>query len=588
MNKRTRIFSHLGILLTSLFALTTLINVKAASASEGKVYLVDFFSNFDREDFTLSSGYIGKGNNLLYTTLEVNENDLVTKPTDPVHTNYRFDGWFLEKNCQNEWNFETDRVTKNTRLFAKWSIVSEEKAVEPPFTPPSTILDAEAETDYVIDSIMHFKIENNEIKVSTSALTKLDANKDNVLPLMEYRIKEGKTIEATYDNNVISVKCGEITQSIEVIDNSANFIVTSSGDYEKKAKNYEAKALEEESYHVMLAGSSSIEFWTTSEEDLDPIISYNHGIGGTTIEEWDKCLNQRLVYPYKPKMVVYYVGINNVINSKQNADTIYANFVSLMDHTHEAMPNTKVQYILMNLLTGYPQYFETIIDVNNRIMAYQKENASWLTLIDPGLKLLKTVAPDKAMSVNSKVTVKSNIELYAQWEDYEGEITPETYTITFFSNDGTGEMEDVTDVYGEYTLPANTFTAPEGKTFVGWKVNGQGKTYAAGTKIKVYSNIVLVAQWQGAKPEQAVETFKVYFHPNGGTGTMETIEEVVGDYRLPGSGYTAPEGKRFAGWKVYGYPNAAYFRIDGLHLSNYGYVIWGGIIKQSILNGLMN
>ena len=40
--------------------------------------------------------------------------------------------------------------------------------------------------------------------------------------------------------------------------------------------------------------------------------------------------------------------------------------------------------------------------------------------------------------------------------------------------------------------------------------------------------------------------------------------------------------------KENGEPNAAYFRTDGLHLSYYGYVVWGDIIKQSIVNGLEN
>ena len=38
--------------------------------------------------------------------------------------------------------------------------------------------------------------------------------------------------------------------------------------------------------------------------------------------------------------------------------------------------------------------------------------------------------------------------------------------------------------------------------------------------------------------------------------------------------------------KPTGVPDAAYFRTDGLHLSYYGYVIWGGIIRDSILDGL--
>ena len=159
-------------------------------------------------------------------------------------------------------------------------------------------------------------------------------------------------------------------------------------NYESKAKKYETKALEEESYHVMLAGSSSIEFWESSKEDLEPIVSYNHGIGGTTIEEWDNKLNQRLVFPYKPKMVVYYVGINNVINSKQDPDTIWNNLKNFFDHTHEALPDTKVQYIMMNLIPGYKGYFDTINAVNANVTNYQKEN-TWLTLINPGTALLK-------------------------------------------------------------------------------------------------------------------------------------------------------------------------------------------------------
>ena len=141
----------------------------------------------------------------------------------------------------------------------------------------------------------------------------------------------------------------------------------------------------------MLAGSSSIEFWTSSKEDLDPIVSYNHGIGGTTIEQWDTCLNQRLVFPYKPKMVVYYVGINNVINSGQGSETVWNNLRNFFDHTHEALPDTKVQYILMNLLPGYKDKADIITSVNNNAKDYLKQNnnESWLTLIEPGKALLK-------------------------------------------------------------------------------------------------------------------------------------------------------------------------------------------------------
>ena len=250
------------------------------------------------------------------------------------------------------------------------------------------MLDNSATTDYVINSVMNFKISGRQVKLPTSALSKLEANKTGVLSLLEYKVKSGKTITATYENKVITVTCGSNVETINVKDDSLNLVVDNS-TYETKAKKYEAKIDEEnENYHVMLAGSSSIEFWESSKEDLAPVVSYNHGIGGTTIEEWTEKLNQRLVYPYKPKMVVYYVGINNVINSKQDANTIWNNLQKFFNDTHEAMPDTKVQYIMMNLIPGYSTYWNIINTVNSQVVEYQKSN-TWLTLINPGTALLK-------------------------------------------------------------------------------------------------------------------------------------------------------------------------------------------------------
>lgn len=389
MNKKLRIIFSIGLLLASAPVVLGNLVTKNLKAEETETYFVDFFNNYLREDFTLSSGFKGKGNNLIYKTVRVPANSLVTKPTeDPTRDNYEFKGWFLEESGETEWNFETDLVNKNTRLFAKWGVSEKQQSSEPEYTPPSTVLDPTAATDYVINSIMNFKISSGIVKLPTAALTKLDANKNNVLPYMEYRVKEGKTITATYASKVITVTCGETVEQITVKDDSPNLVLSNS-TYETKAKKYEAKALEEESHHVMLAGSSSIEFWETSKEDLAPIVSYNHGIGGTTIEEWTTNLNQRLVFPYKPKMVVYYVGINNVINSKQSASTIWTNLKKFFDSTHEALPDTKVQYIMMNLIPGFSDYFSVINSVNAQVENYHKTHSDWLTLINPGTALLK-------------------------------------------------------------------------------------------------------------------------------------------------------------------------------------------------------
>ena len=385
MNKAIKLFTTLGLTISCVAILGS--NLKEANASPARAYIVDFFNNYLRQDFELSNGFKARGNNVLYKSVTVGENLTVEKTTDPTRKNYEFKGWYKETDCLNEWNFTTDVVVQNTRLYAKWEFDQEEVVPEPSYTPPSTVLPDSAEQDYVINSVMYSPVKSGSVKVTKAALLKLDANKTNVLPLMEYKVKNGKTFTATYAANVITVTCNGVSSTINVQDDSANHIIDNS-TYEQKAKNYEANATQEDSYHVMLAGSSSIEFWTSSATDLDPIVSYNHGIGGTTIEQWDKDLNQRLVYPYKPKMVVYYVGINNVINTSQDDTTIWNNLKNFFDHTHEALPDTKVQYIMMNLIPGYPKRFDTIKNINKKVEEYQKTNP-WLTLINPGEKLLK-------------------------------------------------------------------------------------------------------------------------------------------------------------------------------------------------------
>ena len=74
---------------------------------------------------------------------------------------------------------------------------------------------------------------------------------------------------------------------------------------------------------------------------------------------------------------------------------------------------------------------------------------------------------------------------------------PATYTVSFNANGGTGAMADVTGVSaGAYTLPANGFTAPDGKRFVGWATSAGGTATAAGGTINVSDNVTLYAIWE--------------------------------------------------------------------------------------------
>ena len=384
MNKKLQLLFTLGLTLSCVaFAAT---GIERKSNADTLEFKVEFFTNYNKQDFTLSNGVKAKGNNIIYKTI-YGVGKIEQPNPDPVRKNYDFTGWFKEASCENKWDFANDMLEGNTRLYAGWEFAQEEVDPEPSYTPPSTVLPDSETEDYVINSVMYFPVNGGEVKVTNPAIAKLEASKTNVLPLMEYKVKAGVNFSASYNEGVITVTANGVNSTINVVNDSARYTVTNQ-TYENKALKYEENAVEEESHHVMLAGSSSIEFWTTSKQDLDPVVSYNHGIGGTTIEEWDQKLNQRLVFPYKPKMVVYYVGINNVINTEQGKEEIWTHLRDFLDHTHAALPDTKVQYIMMNLIPGYTAKFETINFVNAKVIEYNASNP-WLKLINPGTALVK-------------------------------------------------------------------------------------------------------------------------------------------------------------------------------------------------------
>ncbi len=55
------------------------------------------------------------------TSKIVNYNNVITAPSIPTRKGYIFGGWYKEAGCINAWDFETDKVTSDTALYAKWT-----------------------------------------------------------------------------------------------------------------------------------------------------------------------------------------------------------------------------------------------------------------------------------------------------------------------------------------------------------------------------------------------------------------------------------------------------------------------------------
>ena len=354
---------------------------------EAEKYYALFMYNYPRATETAPSGNDEKIDNLLYYKEEIQLGQTFAKPaTDPTREKYEFQGWYKEKSCDTQWNFTTDTASSSVYLYAKWGVSEEEEFVEPEYTYPETII---TDADYRVTGILNAPINNGQVSLYIGAIKRLENSQENVSFAINYERKQSVSLKsATYnpETKVVHIEftTGDpvevhVNQKIKALDNSY---------YETKAQNYENNGANIENYHIALMGSSSMENWATSKEDMSPIVTFNHGIGGTTAEEWGDSLLERLVTPYSPKAVVYYVGVNDIINKRKSGTYTAQKLEVLFNKTHELLPKTQIFYVLINKLPSYLAFQPEFDIANNFAKSYAAEH-SYLRCIDAGKDLLK-------------------------------------------------------------------------------------------------------------------------------------------------------------------------------------------------------
>lgn len=64
--------------------------------------------------------YNSNGHGSILNSIVAKENSLLTKPNELTEDGYTFLGWYKEADCKNAWDFNVDRVVKDTTLYAGW------------------------------------------------------------------------------------------------------------------------------------------------------------------------------------------------------------------------------------------------------------------------------------------------------------------------------------------------------------------------------------------------------------------------------------------------------------------------------------
>ncbi len=94
---------------------------------------------------------------------------------------------------------------------------------------------------------------------------------------------------------------------------------------------------------ILFIGSSSIRGWRNLASDFPDLPVINHGFGGSQISDAIDFFD-RLVRPFKPRLVVFYSGTNDLASAK-TAEAVAADFRTFCERLHAEFPETRILFI---------------------------------------------------------------------------------------------------------------------------------------------------------------------------------------------------------------------------------------------------
>ena len=148
---------------------------------------------------------------------------------------------------------------------------------------------------------------------------------------------------------------------------------------------------------VVLAGSSSIEYWKSASTSFAPLKVLNMGIASTKVSDWEK-LYRSLIVDYDPEAVVLYVGSNDIGDGESGstgAETA-AKTRRLIQKIQEKLPDTKIFYVSICPSRKRNDAWKAIRNCNKKMKAYCESRKN-LYYIDVASYFWKNGKPDPTL-----------------------------------------------------------------------------------------------------------------------------------------------------------------------------------------------
>jgi len=164
---------------------------------------------------------------------------------------------------------------------------------------------------------------------------------------------------------------------------------------------------------ILFVGSSSIRKWDDMQEALGSYKVLNRGIGGAYINDIIDNLNA-LVFAYKPRQIVLYVGENDLAKKEETPDTILNRTIRLYQLIRAKLPDVPVIYIGLKPSPVRDQYKDKLLATNKLLQQFftKQQNVAYLNVYP--LMLNTDGSYRKEIFQNDMLHMKRNG--YAIWE----------------------------------------------------------------------------------------------------------------------------------------------------------------------------
>jgi hypothetical protein len=115
---------------------------------------------------------------------------------------------------------------------------------------------------------------------------------------------------------------------------------------------------------TLFVGSSSVRYWDVAKAFPD-MKTIRRGFGGSHVSD-NVYYADRIIFPYKPKLIVFYAGDADVAANK-TADQIFADYRTLIAMVHARLPQTPMVIIGTKPSLAHWKQVETIRRANTLV-----------------------------------------------------------------------------------------------------------------------------------------------------------------------------------------------------------------------------